>query len=203
MPSPTVEIVTYKALGAFSVTAFSSVPFLMGVIEPATYADIEARYLYMGISSASAFVVVQFYRPKDKRELFGRLLAAAVMAFAFTEPLAIRLRPYVSQSALPDAAPIAAALPAAVFLGICGWWVVGLIAWFSKSPTRIFRLIDWWRGRTTIQSVFAEDSDASVTSTNGGSQGQSAIGVTRTPTQEPSKTVPSVAASETSTKTTV
>lgn len=206
MATPGAELLTYKALGAAGVTMFSSVPVLLGMIEPATYQDIEARYLYMVISSASAAVVLRFYQPKDKSEALARLVAACLMAFCFTEPLAEELRPYVAQTASPMAAPIAAALPAAMFLGICGWWVMGFIAWFSKSPTRVFKLIDWWRGKVTIQSVFAEDPGSTlVTKTNGVSQGQPGSSVTLTPSQTPEKqvTVESTSVTvETSTKTT-
>lgn len=208
MATPGAELLTYKLLGAAGVTLFSSVPVLLGMIEPATYQDIEARYLYMAISSASAAVVLRFYQPKDKSEALARIGAACVMAFCFTEPLAEKLRPYVVQTASPMAAPLAAALPAAVFLGICGWWVMGFLAWFSKSPIRVFKLYDWWRGKNgvTIQSVFAEDPGSTlVTKTNGVSQGQPGSSVTLTPSQTPEKQVVVESTSvtvETSTKTT-
>ena len=188
MHAPGAELITYKALGMAGVTMFSSIPFLMGVIEPATYQDIEARYVYMIISSLSAAVVLK------------------LMAFAFTEPVAEKIRPYVTATAHPEAAPIAAALPAAVFLGICGWWVMGLTAWFVKSPVRLFKLIDWWRGQIPIQLVFAEDPGSTlVTKTNGVTQGQPGNSVTLTPSQVPEKqvTVESTSVTvETSTKTT-
>jgi hypothetical protein len=184
---------------------FSSVPFLMGVIEPATYQDIEARYLYMVISSISAAVVLKYYSPKDNKEALARIGAACVMAFAFTEPVAERIRPYVTATAHPEAAPIAAALPAAVFLGICGWWVMGFVAWFSKSPMRIFRVIDWWRGKIPAQSIFIEDPGSTlVTKTKGVEQGQPGNSVTLTPSQVPEKqvTVESTVTTVESTKTT-
>lgn len=191
MTSPVPELVTYKMLGVFGVTAFGSVPFLMGVIEPATFADVEARILYCIISFLSAAVVLAFFRPKDRRETAGRLLAAVLICFAFVEPFAMKLRPYTSQTAVGDAAPIAAALPAAVFLGICGWWAVGFTAWFVKNPIRLLKVYDWWRGRNgvTIQSVFVVDDPGSalVTKTNGGSQGQPGILETRTPSQNPTQ----------------
>lgn len=206
MHAPGAELITYKALGMAGVTMFSSIPFLMGVIEPATYQDIEARYVYMIISSLSAAVVLKFYSPKDNREAIARIAAACVMAFAFTEPVAEKIRPYVTATAHPEAAPIAAALPAAVFLGICGWWVMGLTAWFVKSPVRLFKLIDWWRGKIPIQLVFAEDPGSTlVTKTNGVTQGQPGNSVTLTPSQVPEKqvTVESTSVTvETSTKTT-
>lgn len=190
MTSPAAEIATYKALGVFGVTAFSSVPFLMGVIEPTTFADIEARGLYCLISAISAIVTLTFFRPKDRRETAGRLLAAVVTSFCFVEPFALKLRPYTAQTAVGDAAPIAAALPAAVFLGICGWWVIGFAAWMVKNPFRILKLVEWWRGKETLQSALAGIADpgsALETKTNGGSQEQPGILDTRTPSTNPTQ----------------
>jgi len=204
MPPPGAELLTYKALGMAGVTLFSSVPVLLGMIEPATYQDIEARYLYMVISSASAAVVLRFYQPKDKSEALARLVAACLMAFCFTEPLAEELRPYVAQTASPMAAPIAAALPAAMFLGICGWWVMGFFAWLVKNPFRLFKLIKVAKGDLSIQSLFDDPGSTLVTKTNGGSQGQPGTPDTLTPSQEPKKqdSEPRVLTPDAKTKTT-
>ena len=190
MTSPAAEIATYKTLGVFGVTAFSSVPFLMGMIEPTTFADIEARGLYCGISFVSAVITLTMFRPKDRWETIGRLLAAVIVCFCFVEPFAMKLRPYTAQTASGDAAPIAAALPAAVFLGICGWWVVGLVMWFVKNPLRMLKLIDVIRGKEKLQSVLVGVEDPGsdrVTKTNGGSQGQPESADNRTPAQNASQ----------------
>lgn len=185
------EALTYKTLGIFGVTSFSSVSFLMGVIEPATFADVEARGIYCGISVISAMVVLAFFRPKDRRETAGRLLAALVMCFCFVEPFAMKLRPYTAQTAVGDAAPITAALPAAVFLGICGWWFIGFAAWFAKNPFRLLKGIGVLTGKVSLQSFMEGIEDpgsARVTKTNGGSQGQPGIADTLTPAQNPDQT---------------
>lgn len=193
MSSPAAELAVYKSLGGLGVTMFAAVPPLMAVIEPATWSDVEARMLYIGIAILAAGVVLTFYQPKTKKEASGRIAAAAVMCLAFVEPLAFKIEPYVRQSSLPGVAPIAAAFPAAVFLGICGWWIVGSIAWFVRSPLRILRLIEWWRGKIPAQLVFADDPELSgtqpTTNTNGAGQLQPGNGVTLTPAQDPVKTV--------------
>ena len=86
MPSPGAELLTYKALGMAGVTLFSSVPVVLGMIEPATYQDIEARYLYMAISSASAAVVLRFYQPKDKSEAAAIVPCATTVGSALSAP---------------------------------------------------------------------------------------------------------------------
>ncbi len=197
--APGSEVVIYKPLGALGVTLFAAVPPIMATIEPATWRDIEARLVYLLISTMSAAVVLIFYRPKDKLEVFGRMLGAAVFCFAFVEPIAIKVRPYVMQSATPDSAPLSAAFPAAVLCGICGWWVIGAAAWLAKDPARMFKFIDVIRGKTSAQSVFEEQDS---TKTNGGGQGQPGIEVTRTPEQIPTKVETPVVSESPTTKTT-
>lgn len=188
MSSPAAELATYKLLGAFGVTAFAAVPPLMAFIEPATWQDIETRSLYMLISAMSAGVVLFFYRPKDNREAVGRMLASVVFALAFVEPIAVRIRPYVTQTASPDAAPLAAAFPAAILCGICGWWAIGLTAWIVKNPLRLFKMWNVIRGTEKLQSLLTDESGETFsTSTKGGSQGQPGITETRMPEQTPAK----------------
>ena len=193
MSPAAAELAAYKGLGGMGVTLFAAVPPLMAVIEPATWSDVEARMLYIGISIISAGVVLTFYQPRSRREAIGRVFAAAIVCLAFVEPVAFRIEPYVHQTSLPGVAPIAAAFPAAVFLGICGWWAVGACAWCFRSPLRILRLIEWWRGKIPAQSVFADDPTLSgeqlVTSINGAGHGHPGIGVTLTPAQLPTKAV--------------
>lgn len=197
--APGSEVVIYKPLGALGVTLFAAIPPVMAAIEPATWRDIEARMVYLLISTMSAGVVLIFYRPKDRMEIVGRMLGAAVFCFAFVEPIAVKVRPYVMQSATPDSAPLSAAFPAAVLCGICGWWAIGAAAWFAKNPAKIFKLIDVIRGKTTAQSIF-EETDS--TSTKGGSQGQPGIEVTRTPEQTPTKVETPVVSESPTTNTT-
>lgn len=188
MSSPAAELASYKLLGAFGVTAFAAIPPIMAMIEPATWKDIEARMVYMTISAISAGVVLLYYRPKDNREAVGRMMAAVVFALAFVEPIAVRIRPYVAQTAALDAAPLAAAFPAAVLCGICGWWTIGLAAWLTKNPLRVFKLWGVIRGTEKFQSVLTDESGETFsTSTKGGSQGQPGIAETRTPEQTPAK----------------
>lgn len=244
MPSPTTELMMYKTLSAFGVTAFSSVPVIFAVIEPMTWADIQARQIYVVISVLSAMVTLSVFRPSSFRELLGRLLAAGLASLAFVEPVARQIRPYMSDITLPDGAPIAAAMPAAVFIGIVAWFGWAFVVWAVKSPRRAFRIVYWWKSPSwaTFDAIFADDvvtqehpalKDATladvltkmtgdavrakevevaiqsllatqpVTSTNGVSQGQPAIGVTLIPAQEPTKTITSpVGTSASSTKTT-
>jgi len=161
----------------------------MAVIEPITFADIEARILYCFISGISAMFVLSFYKSKDWKESFWRWTAAVVFCFVFVEPIAIKIRPYIEKNAIQDAVSLSAAGSAAVFIGVTSWFVVGWAVWLLRKPARFFGLLDVVRGKKTIQSFFVEDpGSAFETRTNGGSQGQPGIAETRTPSQSPTQT---------------
>lgn len=164
VPSPATELTMFKTLSAFGVTAFSSVPFLFAIIEPMTWGDLQARQVYVGISLISAIVVLTVFRPSDHKELFGRLLAAAVASVGFVEPVAARIRPYMSDITLQDGAPVSAALPAAVFIGIVAWFGFAFIVWAVKSPKRAFRIVYWWKKPTwqTFDAIFNDDMESKL-----------------------------------------
>jgi hypothetical protein len=189
MTSPTVELATFKSLSVLGVTITSSFPAVMAVLEPATFADVHTRMFYCGISFFSASIVLFMFRPKDKLEFIGRLLAAVIVCFCFVEPLAEQIKPYFSTVQVNGIEPVNAAFAAAFFFGTCAWWLVGIIVWFIKNPGRLFKLPEWWAGKRTFQSVFIEDpGSARETRTNGGSQAQPGISDTLTPSQRPTQT---------------
>jgi hypothetical protein len=159
MPSATTQLMMYKTLSAFGVTTFSSIPVVFAVIEPMTWADVQARWVYLTISVLSAFVTLSVFQPLNAKELAGRILAAAVASLAFVEPVARQIRPYMTDITLQDGAPIAAAMPAAVFIGIVAWFCFGFVVWAVKSPRRAFRIVFWWKSPSwaTFNAVFADD----------------------------------------------
>lgn len=174
---------------AVSASLFSALPVVIGAIEPMVFEDVASRLVYVAISAVCACIVLTCSKPKNKNEAMGRIAAGMVAGFVAVEPIAARFEPWMGKQPVPLTTSLAAAFCAATFLGICAWWVFAFVTWIVKSPQRIFRVIDWWRGKGTIQSIFEEDSgDTSVTSTKGVSQGQPAISDTRIPAQYPVNT---------------
>lgn len=189
MTSPAAEFASYKILGAFGVTMFSSYPALMAVLEPVTFKDVETRLAYCVTSLLSAIIVLLMYSPKDRRELVGRLLAAVLVCFCFVEPVAKRITPYIDRTAVPEIVPINSAYMVSFFFGICAWFFVGFTVWVVRNPARLFGLLEVWRGKKTLQSFFVEDPGSALEMrTNGGSQGQPGIPDTLTPSQKPTQT---------------
>ena len=58
----------------------------------------------------------------------------------------------------------AAAMPAAVFIGIVAWFGWAFVVWAVKSPRRAFRIVYWWKSPswTTFDAVFADDAETKV-----------------------------------------
>lgn len=164
VPSPSTELMMWKTLSAFGVTAFSATPVLMAVVEPMTWADVQARWVYTGISVVSAMVTLSVFPAKSLKELLGRLGAAAVASLVFVEPVARQIRPYMSDITLPDGIPIVAAAPAACFIGIVAWFGWGFVVWAVKSPRRALRIVYWWKSPswTTFDAIFADDAETKV-----------------------------------------
>lgn len=164
VPSPSTEIMMWKTLSAFGVTAFSATPVLMAMVEPMTWADVQARWVYTGISVISAMVTLSVFPAINFKELLGRLGAAAICSLVFVEPVARQIRPYMTDITIPDGIPIVAAAPAACFIGIVAWFGWGFIVWAVKSPRRAFRIVYWWKSPTwtTFDAVFADDAETKV-----------------------------------------
>ena len=164
VPSPATELMMFKTLSAAGVTAFASVPVVFAVIEPMTWADVQARWIYIAISVMSAMVTLSVFQPNNYKELLGRILAAGIASLAFVEPVAKHVRPYLTDISLTDGAPIAAAMPAAVFIGIVAWFGFAFTTWAFRSPKRAFRIIYWWKSPSwqTFDQIFADDADTKI-----------------------------------------
>lgn len=225
------QLAIHKGMNAVGIMAFASIPPLFAVIEPITYSDIVARSAYIIISSLSAFFTLGLFRPKSLVDGLARISMSGILGLAFTEPVAEKIRPYMTDISLKDGAPISAAMPAAIFVGIVGWFFVAFIVWMFKSPLRLVRFWQWWRNKTqaNFDAFLAEDLEASKvdmvqilanekrpekiaeilqyfgvapdTKTKGGGQSQPTTAVTRTPSQNPSQEVKSSPSNDPGSKT--
>jgi len=213
------QLALHKVAAASGITLVASVPTIFAVIEPFTYSDLQARFVYIALSVFAAVATFTLFQPKDWKDGAARLLMACLLSIAFTEPVAEKIRPYMTDITLKDGAPIVAALPASIFVGVIGWFIVAFSVWLVKSPRRIIRFWAWWKNKTqaNFDSFLAEDSDMSSvnivqllanekrpekiaeilqyfgvapdTKTKGGGQSQPTIPVTLTPSQKPTQEV--------------
>ena len=225
------QLAMYKGAACCSITILASVPTLFGVIEPFTYSDLRVRSIYICISAFSAIFTFCLSMPKNWREGVSRIGMAGVLALGFTEPVAVRIRPYLTDISSQDGIAVTAAFPACIFIGIVGWFGVAFIVWLFKSPRRIVRFWKWWRNKTqaNFDAFLAEDLSilqadlaqslanekdpekikeilqyfgvALDTKMKGGGQSQSGSGLTLTPSQNPSQEVKSSPSNDPDSKT--
>jgi len=154
------QIALHKVVDASGITLVASVPTIFAVIEPFTYSDLQARFVYIALSVFAAVATFALFPSKNWKDGAARLLMACVLSVAFTEPVAEKIRPYMTDITLKDGAPIVAALPASVFVGVIGWFIVAFFVWVAKSPRRIIRFWAWWKNKTqtNFDLFLAEDS---------------------------------------------
>jgi len=222
----TTQLAIHNVTHAGGLITVASIPTIFAVIEPFTYSDLQARFVYISLSIGSAFFTFCLFMPKTWKDGLGRLGMAGILGMAFTEPVAEKIRPYLSDITLKDGAPIVAALPAAVFVGVVGWFCVAFLIWLFKSPRRLIRFWQWWGNKTqaNFDAFLADDLDmvqilanekrpekiaeilqyfgvAPDIKTKGGGQSQPTIGVTLTPSQKPTQEVKSSPSNDPGSKT--